>query len=129
MVLDSSAIVALLRDEPEADRLRDSISMAPTLMVGAPTLLETAMVLSRYLGAGTQTALLDVLTAIDAEVVPFTQEHAEAAQEAFARFGKGRHPAALNFGDCMAYAIAKVAGHPLLYVGSDFSQTDVESAG
>ena len=72
--------------------------------------------------------LTEFIGRLGARVVPFTQEHFEVSRDAFTRFGKGRHPARLNFGDCMAYAIASVAGAPLLYVGDDFSKTDIEAA-
>ena len=129
MVLDSSAIVALMIDEPEAPRVQKSIERAATVLVGAPTVLESTMVLSRFLGLGSRDAVEDLLKAAEAQIVPFGSDHAATAHEAFLKYGKGRHPAALNYGDCMAYAIAKIAGHALLFVGADFSQTDIAAAG
>ena len=128
MVLDSSAMVAIVRDEPEGGRLRASIASAPILIVGAPTVFETAMVLSRLFGEEGRRVVQELLDALEVEVVPFNSEHAAAAHEAFMKFGKGRHPAALNYGDCMAYAISRIAGHPLLFVGSDFAKTDISPA-
>jgi ribonuclease VapC len=87
-----------------------------------------AIELSRRRGQDAGPWLRSFLRNADAEVVPFTEEHLDAAIDAFLRFGKGRHRAALNFGDCMAYAVAAVAGMPLLYTGNDFAQTDIPAA-
>lgn len=128
MVLDSSAIVAIELREPGCQRLIDRIDAAEVVVVGVPTLLETAMVLTSRLGRDARPTITAFLRRLDAEVVPFNQEHLDAATTAFLRFGRGRHPAALNFGDCMAYAIASVAGMPLLFTGDDFSRTDIAPA-
>jgi ribonuclease VapC len=132
VVLDSSAIVAIHLKEPGCERLLDVIDTAvgksEALVIGVPTLLETAMVLAARLGQDARPLLSVFLRGIDAEVVPFQQEHLDAAMMAFLRFGRGRHPAALNFGDCMAYAVASVAGMPLLFTGGDFSRTDIDRA-
>ncbi|HEY3824798.1 MAG TPA: type II toxin-antitoxin system VapC family toxin [Bryobacteraceae bacterium] len=132
MVLDSSAIVAIHLKEPGCERLLDVIDTAvgksEALVIGVPTLLETAMVLTARLGQDARPLLSVFLRRIDAEVVAFQQEHLDAAMMAFLRFGRGRHPAALNFGDCMAYAVASVAGMPLLFTGGDFSRTDIDRA-
>jgi ribonuclease VapC len=85
-------------------------------------------VLSRRLSSDARPRLMGYLHKMNAEIVAFSPEHYEAAVDAFLRFGKGRHPARLNFGDCMSYAIASVAGLPLLYTGSDFSKTDIQAA-
>ncbi len=128
MVLDSSAIVAIHLREPGHERLIDRIDAAEVVVVGVPTLLETTMVLTARLGQDARPMLFAFLRRLDAEVVPFNQEHLDAAATAFIRFGRGRHPAALNFGDCMSYAVASVAGMPLLFTGEDFSRTDVVPA-
>jgi ribonuclease VapC len=128
MVLDSSAIVAIELQEPGFQGLVARIGEAETVAIGAPTVFETAMVLTGRRVRDARPWLSGFLESIDAEVVPFTQEHMNVAMQVFLRFGKGRHPAALNFGDCMSYAVAKVAGMPLLYVGNDFSQTDITPA-
>ncbi len=128
MVLDSSAIVAIEFEEPGFECLIDKIDEAAAVVIGVPTALETAMVLSRRRRRDVRLWLSGFLRSVDAEVVPFTEEHLDAAIDAFVRFGRGRHRAALNFGDCMSYAIAKVAGMPLLYVGNDFAQTDITPA-
>lgn len=128
MILDASALVALVVGEPEFETIRETMSTAGDLAVGAPTLFEAAMVLRSRLGAAGRT-LLDASTAqFEVDVVPFDAQHWPVALDAFTRFGKGRHPAGLNFGDCLAYAIARVAGEPLLCVGGDFAQTDLELA-
>lgn len=127
MILDTSAVVAILLKEAGADELEASVAAAPALGIGAPTYLETVMVLSsRFARDEAVRHLEGFLLRSEAVVVPFSEGHARAAAEAFARFGKGRHRAALNFGDCMSYAIAKLAGQPLLCTGRDFAKTDLK---
>ena len=128
MVLDSSAMVAIHLKEPGHDRLIDAIDRAEVVVIGAPTLLETAMVLTTRLGQDARPLLSAFLRRLEAEVIAFNEEHLDAATTAFLRFGRGRHPAALNFGDCMSYAVASVAGLPLLFTGGDFAQTDIARA-
>ncbi len=128
MVLDSSAIVAIHLREPGHERLVERIEAAGAVFVGAPTLLETAMVLTTRLGQDARPLIAAFLKRLDAEVIPFNEEHLDAATSAFLRFGRGRHPAALNFGDCFSYAIASAAGLPLLFTGEDFSRTDIIEA-
>jgi ribonuclease VapC len=128
MVLDSSAIVAIHLREPGHERLIDKIDAAEVVVVGVPTLLETAMVLTARLGQDARPMLFAFLRRVEAEVIPFNEEHLDAAATAFIRFGRGRHPAALNFGDCMSYAVASVAGMPLLSTGEDFRSTDIPQA-
>jgi ribonuclease VapC len=128
MVLDSSAIVAIHLREPGHERLIERIDAAEVVVVGVPTLLETAMVLTARLGQDARPMLFAFLRRLEAEVVPFNEEHLDAAATAFIRFGRGRHPAALNFGDCMSYAVASVAGMPLLFAGEDFKRTDISQA-
>ena len=129
MILDSSAIVAILLREPGADELEEKIAAAPVVGIGAPTLVETLMVLSSRFGREVAGRHLEgFLSRSEVSVVSFSEEHARAAAEAFARFGKGRHRAGLNFGDCMSYAVARLAGQPLLGTGSDFAKTDLKLA-
>ena len=128
MVLDSSAIVAIHLKEPGYERLIEAIDGAEVVVVGVPTLLETAMVLTARLGQDARPLIFAFLRRLEAEVIAFHEEHLDAAITAFLRFGRGRHPAALNFGDCMAYAVASVAGMPLLFTGEDFSRTDIARA-
>jgi ribonuclease VapC len=128
VILDTSVVVAIALREPGYEALVAKLRSADTLGIGAPTLTEAGMVLSTRLGVEPQ-ALLDRFLR-DFRVVPVTfgDPHWREALEAFRRFGKGRHPAALNFGDCLSYAAARLAGHPLLFVGDDFSRTDIEAA-
>ena len=129
MVLDSSAIVAIHLREPGHERLIDKIDAAEVVVVvGVPTLLEAAMVLTERLGQDARPMMFAFLRRVEAEVIPFNEEHLDAAATAFIRFGRGRHPAALNFGDCMSYAVASVAGMPLLSTGEDFRSTDIPQA-
>jgi ribonuclease VapC len=128
MVVDSSALVAIILEEPEHDALLAKVAASTNVAIGAPTLVETLIVLTARLRGDPAPALRDLLRALDAEVIPFTEDHSRVALTAYLKFGKGRHPAALNFGDCLAYAAASVARQPLLYVGDDFSRTDVQNA-
>lgn len=125
MVLDSSAIVAIMLREPGYAALLDKIDAAPVLLVGAPTLVESCMVLASRLRADPRPKLLAFLRRIEAGIVAFDQRHFDVAAEAFLRFGRGRHPAGLNFGDCLSYAVAFLAEMPLLFKGTDFSRTDI----
>jgi ribonuclease VapC len=128
VVLDTSVIVAILLQEPGYERPAIAIDGAPEIVVGAPTVLEAGMVLSSRLQQDARPLIHAMLRQIRARVVPFDDAHAWAATGAFVRFGRGRHPAALNFGDCMSYAVASMAGQPLLYTGDDFGKTDIVSA-
>jgi ribonuclease VapC len=128
MVVDSSALVSVLLEEPKHEQLFDKAVDSEITLVGAPQALETVMVVSGRSSADARYQLAGLLRSIGAEIVPFTEEHYEAALSAFLRYGKGRHPAGLNFGDCMSYAFARVSGQPLLYTGNDFSKTDIQAA-
>lgn len=128
MVLDTSAVVAVQLKESGYERLSARFEAADYILIGAPTLLEATMVLSARFGSETSAVLTAFLRSQTVEIVPFTDEHYRVAVQAFLRYGKGRHRAALNFGDCMAYATAVLAGMPLLFVGSDFPQTDIRPA-
>lgn len=128
MILDSSAIIALVLREPGWERIVDRLGSAPTCAVGAPTLAETGIVLTAKMGAAARGALARLLQEADMAVVPFGDDHWRVAMDAYRRFGKDRHPAGLNFGDCLTYAVAKLADQPLLFVGNDFRKTDIEAA-
>ena len=128
MIVDSSALLALVFREPGHERLVEAAAGAGWLGIGAPTLAETGIVLAARLGGAARPALAMLVEELGLAVVPFEAVHARAARQAFVRFGRGRHPAALDFGDCLTYAIARVAGQPLLFVGSDFGQTDLQAA-
>jgi ribonuclease VapC len=128
MVVDSSALISILLEERGHESLLEKAGRTEVVFVGAPTALETAMVLSARFRQDSRPLLAGFLRRMNAEIIDFSGDHYEAALSAFLRFGKGRHPAALNFGDCMSYALASVSGLPLLYAGTDFSRTDIQSA-
>jgi ribonuclease VapC len=128
VILDTSAVVAIALSEPGYEKLIAKLKSADTVGIGTPTLTETGLVLSARLGIEPQALLDRFLRDFDVMQVAFGEHHWREALEAFRRFGKGRHPAALNFGDCLSYAAAKLAGHPLLFVGNDLSRTDLETA-
>jgi ribonuclease VapC len=125
LILDSSAILAAILEEPGYSDILDSISNAQSVGVGAPTFVETAIVLSSKLHRDARPQLNEFLRAAEAELIPMGPEHVDAAVDAFLRYGKGRHPAALNFGDCLTYSVAAVAGLSLLFTGNDFAKTDI----
>ena len=128
MVLDTSAILAILELEPEAEVFSLAIEAADVRLVSAATVVEAGMVLQARHGDPGATQLDRFLEKTAAEVVPVTLAHATLARQAFARYGKGRHPAGLNFGDCFTYALAKASGLPILFKGDDFARTDAASA-
>ena len=126
MVIDTSALVAIFLAEPERRRFLDLIIAAETRLISAANALETGIVLEARRGeaAGREFDLFVVRANL--QVVPVDGEQVEIARSAWRKYGKGRHPATLNFGDCFAYALAKSAGEPLLAKGTDFAATDVE---
>lgn len=129
IVVDSSALVAILRREPEADAFLEVIAAADRCLLSAVSLLETSMVLAGRSGDASSWIELDeVVAQADIEVVPQDAALTEAARAAFLRYGKGRHGAALNLGDCAVYALASSRNLPLLFKGDDFTRTDVEAA-
>ena len=126
MILDTSAVVAVFLREPEfADILEKLGAASEPLGIGTPTLVETGIVLAARLKADPRPALAKFLADFEIAAIPFGDPHWREALEAFDRFGKGRHKAALNFGDCMAYATAQLSGQALLCVGDDFPKTDL----
>jgi len=127
MIVDSSAVIAILFDEPDRERITRAIEADSRRFMSAATLLESSIVVEAKRGdhAGRELDLL--LHRADVEIVPFDAEQSRVAMAAWRRFGKGRHPAALNFGDCFAYALSTVTSEPLLFSGEDFSKTDVAS--
>ena len=128
MILDSSALVAIVMKEPGYEELLSAIASDGSPAIGAATLAEAAIVLSARLKVDARSLLARFLSEAAIAVVPFGESHYGAAVEAWLRYGKGRHPAALNFGDCLAYAVAHLAREPLLFVGGDFAQTDIARA-
>jgi ribonuclease VapC len=125
MVIDTSALLALLLDEPEAEAFRAAVEEDPVRLVSAATLLETAIVIEVRKGVPGGRELDALMKAAEVEVVAVDADHAAEARRAYRRFGRGRHAAALNFGDVFAYALARVSGEPLLFKGEDFARTDV----
>ena len=125
MVIDTSALLAILQDEPERRAFTEAIEAAETRALSTATFVETSIVIeSRYGAEGLRD--LDLLIAkAKIDFIAVDAEQAHGARHAFSRFGKGRHPANLNYGDCFAYALAKVLHAPLLYKGNDFAQTDI----
>ena len=128
MILDSSAVAAVFFQEPGYEVLLSKLYQAPTLAIGAPTLAEATIVLSARLGRDARGLVARFLQEAGVDVLPFTEAHFGSAVDAWLRFGKGRHTAALNFGDCLAYATARLASQPLLATGEDFPQTDLPMA-
>ena len=126
MIIDSSAIVAILRREPDHELLEERLAEASDAKIGAPTLVEVGIVLTTRLGGRGRLVLARFLQDNHIATVAFTEEHAEVAIDAFGQYGKGHHPAKLNMGDCYTYATAKIAREPLLCIGKDFPQTDLE---
>jgi ribonuclease VapC len=128
VILDSSAILAILLEEPGVDQLLLKLRGASLIAVGGPTLAETGIVLSSRLGIDARAFIGRFLQELSVTVLPFGERHWLEAVGAFRCFGKGRHPAALNLGDCMSYAVARLANQPLLCVGKDFPKTDLNLA-
>jgi ribonuclease VapC len=128
MVLDTSALLAILLDEPERRRFNELIEADPVRLISAANVLETAIVLESRSGEAAGRELDLFLHRAQVEVTAVDGDQVEIARAAFRRFGKGRHAAGLNYGDCFAYALAKASGEPLLFKGSDFSRTDVADA-
>ena len=128
MIVDSSALIAILLGEPGSDSLLQKLAAASSAGVGAPTLAETGIVLTARIGIAGKRNLTLFVQETDLSIVPFGQDHWRAAVDAFRRYGKGQHPAGLNLGDCLTYATAKLAGQPLLCTGSDFAKTDLAIA-
>ena len=125
MVADTSALMAILQGEAEASIFLELLDRATVRLVSAVSVLESGLLAETRKGELGGIELDSLLRELDLAVVAFDGEQAEIARSAFRRFGKGRHPAGLNFGDCAAYALARASGEPLLFKGDDFAQTDV----
>jgi ribonuclease VapC len=128
VIVDSSAIVAIVLREPGWEEVVARLGAEAAPAIGAPTLAEVGLVLTAKMGAEARIVLSQLLQETGLTVIPFAEEHWRVAVDAYARFGKGRHLAALNFGDCLTYAVTRLSGQPLLFVGDDFSKTDLPSA-
>ena len=125
MIVDSSALIAILLNEPDRASLVAKMASASSLSVSAASVLESAMVLEGNRGLGASADLDDLIRRTRMRIIPFDVEQLEIARRAFELYGKGRHPAELNFGDCISYALAKWTGEALLYKGEDFTLTDI----
>ena len=128
MTLDSSALIAILFAEPGYLGLVDRILEADHVRVGAPTLVETSLVFAGRRGARSAESVEGLIAELGVSVVPFGEMESRVAVDAFRRFGRGRHSASLNYGDCLAYATAQAARDTLLFVGEDFAKTDITPA-
>ena len=128
MIIDSSALVAILTSEPDAGALEDALLASPSRRISAATYVEASIVMDSRNRPTLSHALDNFLQVSQIDIEPVTVLHARAARQAYRDYGKGRHSAGLNFGDCFAYALAKEKGEPLLFKGDDFRRTDVEVA-
>lgn len=127
MVIDTSVVVAILQDEPERRGFHEAIESAEVRLMSVATFVEACLVIESRFGAGGLADLDRWLEKAGVVLVEVDKEQAYAARRAFSRFGRGRHPASLNFGDCFSYALARTRGEALLFKGDDFAQTDVQS--
>ncbi len=128
MILDTSALVAILAEEQDSELYIQAISRARRCRISAGTFLELSIVVESQFGSEVLRQCDALFRRVGIPVEPVTVEQAHIARQAFHDFGKGRHPASLNFGDCFAYALAKAVGEPLLFKGDDFRKTDIRSA-
>lgn len=129
MIVDTSAVVAVLKDEDDADLYADALARATAPKLSAATFVELSVVVDATRDPVLSRRLDDVLAVAEVTVEPFTPEHAALARQAYRDYGRGTgHPARLNLGDCFSYALARATGEPLLFKGDDFSATDLRSA-
>jgi ribonuclease VapC len=128
VVIDTSAVLAILWGEPDSSRLLDAIEADPALRISAASMVESGIVAQARHGDSGERELDSLTQRLAIDVVPVTAEQADIARSAYRRYGKGRHVASLNYGDCFSYALAALADEPLLCVGTNFSQTDVRVA-
>ncbi len=129
MIVDTSAIIALAQNEPQGHQVAAALLSDGQPAIAAPTATECLIVLTSRFGPRGRTIYERLRAEFNIAVSPYGDEHVVAALQAFTNFGKGRHPAGLNFGDCMTYAAARVTSQPLLAVGDDFPRTDLEFNG
>jgi ribonuclease VapC len=127
MILDTSAVFAILAEEPDAELYIQALSRERVSRISTGNFLELSIVIEGQFGLEVGRQCDALLHRAGVVIEPFTLEQAQAARQAFRDFGKGRHPASLNFGDCFAYSLAKITGEPLLFKGEDFSKTDIAS--
>ncbi len=127
MIVDTSAIIAILFDEDDAKTYAEAIIQADSCRMSAATFVETAIVVETQTKTGGSRQFDAFFRRAGITIEPVTEEHAHIARQAFVDYGKGRHPAGLNYGDCFSYALAKAAGEVLLYKGKDFARTDLRA--
>lgn len=127
MILDASAVLAMLRREPGYQAFANAAGRAEVCRVSAATFVEISIVALNQLGDAGSQMLDEFVREVGIQIEPVTEEQAYIARRAWAEYGKGRHPARLNFGDCFSYALAKSLDEPLLFKGDDFSKTDIEA--
>ena len=125
MVVDTSALVAIFLLEPEAEQFAHAILEAPRAAISAANLLEAGIILDSRIGHQDSSELDEFIVSVGLEVEPVTLDQVRVARHAYRTYGRGNHPAGLNFGDCFAYALAKTAGLSLLFKGDDFTRTDI----
>lgn len=128
MIVDSSAIIAILRQEPDALQFAAKLASAGECRMSVATFVETAVVADNQKGLSGPSQLDTLLRNTQIRLEPLTVEQAHIARQAYFDYGKGHHPTGLNFGDCFAYALSKATGEPLLFKGDDFRKTDIEPA-
>jgi ribonuclease VapC len=128
MILDTSSLVAIIAEEPDGELYIQAISRAPSCRISAGNFLELSIVIEGQFGSDVLRQCDALFRRVGIVIEPVTVEHIHVARQAFHDFGKGRHPAGLNFGDCFAYALAKATAEPLLFKGRDFAKTDIVSA-
>ena len=128
MIVDTSALIAILLDEAEAEAFKNSLMTTRHCRLSVVSLVEATIVIERRRGADGERVLNELLVEAQIELMPVTADLAESARRAWRRFGRGNHPAGLNFGDCFVYALAETTGQPLLCKGDDFALTDIQRA-
>ena len=128
MIIDSSALVAILLDEREADEFRELVARSTNPRMSVMSLLETTIVLEGREGSPGVTAIDELVADLGIQLLPVTLEQIQAARQAWRQYGRGNHPAKLNFGDCVVYGLAATTGDPLLFKGDDFALTDIQRA-
>jgi ribonuclease VapC len=126
MVIDTSAVLAILQNEPERRKFNEAIETAESRSLSTASFVESSMILESRYGADGVRDLDLFISKAQIMLAPVDTEQAQLARDAFRKYGKGRHPAGLNFGDCFSYALAKALDEPLLFKGEDFSKTDIE---
>lgn len=128
MIIDTSAVLAILFAEDDAERYAEAIATAQVRLISAANYLEAGVVVDNQIGAAAGRQLDAMISRAEISIETVTREQADIARQAYLDFGKGNHAAGLNFGDCFAYALSKSTGLPLLFKGNDFSKTDLASA-